>query len=41
MIFKNYHPELEPYLFDYHIASYLGIIQQSLSRIRSNLKKSN
>ncbi len=37
-IFKKNHPELEPYLFDYHIASYLGITQQSLSRIRSNLK---
>ena len=37
-VFKKNHPELEPYLFDYHIASYLGITQQSLSRIRSNLK---
>jgi len=37
-IFKKNYPELETYLFDYHIASYLGITQQSLSRIRSNLK---
>ena len=37
-VFKKNHPELDPYLFDYHIASYLGITQQSLSRIRSNLK---
>ena len=38
VFFKKNHPELDPYLFDYHIASYLGITQQSLSRIRSNLK---
>ena len=37
-VFKKNHPELATYLFDYHIASYLGITQQSLSRIRSNLK---
>ena len=34
--FTTEYPELESVAMNYHIASYLGITQQSLSRIRSN-----
>ena len=36
-ILKQY-PEIEKYALNYHIASYLGITQQSLSRIRASFK---
>ena len=32
--FKKQHPNIEKHALNYHIASYLGITQQSLSRIR-------
>ncbi len=32
--FLNQYPDIEQYIPNYHIASYLGITQQSLSRIR-------
>lgn len=35
--FKKQHPTIEKHALNYHIASYLGITQQSLSRIRSEL----
>lgn len=34
-VFQEEYPEIEKYALNYHIASYLGITQQSLSRIRS------
>ena len=34
-VFLEKYPEIEKYALNYHIASYLGITQQSLSRIRS------
>jgi CRP-like cAMP-binding protein len=34
-VFLKKYPEIEKYALNYHIASYLGITQQSLSRIRS------
>lgn len=34
-IFLEEYPEIEKYALNYHIASYLGVTQQSLSRIRS------
>ncbi len=37
-IFLKQYPEIEKYAQNYHIASYLGITQQSLSRIRSSFK---
>ena len=37
-IFLNQYPEIEKYALNYHIASYLGITQQSLSRIRASYK---
>ncbi len=33
-LFLEQHPDIEQYTPNYHIASYLGITQQSLSRIR-------
>ena len=33
-LFLNQYPDIEQYITNYHIASYLGITQQSLSRIR-------
>ncbi|WP_152286643.1 Crp/Fnr family transcriptional regulator [Flavicella marina] len=39
-LFLNQYPDIEQYAPNYHIASYLGITQQSLSRIRvENSKK--
>lgn len=38
LIFLKDYPHLEKRLNQYHIASYLGITPESLSRIRSNLK---
>lgn len=35
ILFQKNHPTVEKYALNYHIASYLGITQQSLSRIRS------
>ena len=35
VLFLEEYPEIEKYALNYHIASYLGITQQSLSRIRS------
>ena len=37
-LFLKQHPEIEKYAQNYHIASYLGITQQSLSRIRASFK---
>lgn len=37
-IFLKQYPEIEKYALNYHIASYLGITQQSLSRIRASHK---
>ena len=36
--FLEQYPEIEKYALNYHIASYLGITQQSLSRIRASYK---
>lgn len=39
-LFLKQYPDIEQYIPNYHIASYLGITQQSLSRIRvKNIKK--
>ena len=39
-LFLKQYPDIEQYTPNYHIASYLGITQQSLSRIRvKNAKK--
>lgn len=39
-LFLEQYPDIEQYIPNYHIASYLGITQQSLSRIRiENTKK--
>jgi CRP-like cAMP-binding protein len=39
-LFLKQYPDIEQYTPNYHIASYLGITQQSLSRIRvENAKK--
>ena len=35
ILFQKQYPSVEKYALNYHIASYLGITQQSLSRIRS------
>ena len=35
VLFQKQYPSVEKYALNYHIASYLGITQQSLSRIRS------
>ena len=40
-LFVEQHPDIEIHAMNYHIASYLGITQQSLSRIRSKLKIKN
>ena len=37
-LFVEQHPDIEKHAMNYHIASYLGITQQSLSRIRSEIK---
>jgi len=37
-IFLKQYPEIEKYAQNYHIASFLGITQQSLSRIRASFK---
>ena len=37
-LFKKQFPNIEKYALNYHIASYLGITQQSLSRIRASCK---
>lgn len=38
-LFKEQYPDIEQYTPNYHIASYLGITQQSLSRIRVEKSK--
>ena len=38
-LFQIQYPEIEKYALNYHIASYLGITQQSLSRLRSESVK--
>lgn len=37
-LFLEKYPDIEQYTPNYHIASYLGITQQSLSRIRAEIK---
>ena len=37
-LFKKQFPDIEKYALNYHIASYLGITQQSLSRLRGSIK---
>jgi len=37
--FLEDYPNIEERLNNYHIASYLGITPESLSRIRTNLRK--
>jgi CRP-like cAMP-binding protein len=37
-LFKKQFPDIEKYALNYHVASYLGITQQSLSRIRASSK---
>lgn len=39
LAFLKDYPEIERYIKNYHIASYLGITTESLSRIRKNLAK--
>ena len=34
LLFLNQYPDIERHIPNYHIASFLGITQQSLSRIR-------
>ena len=36
-LFQKKYPDIEKYAHNYHIASYLGITQQSLSRIRAEI----
>ena len=38
-LFQIQYPEIEKYALNYHIASYLGITQQSLSRLRAENTK--
>ena len=38
-LFLKKNPQIEKYALNYHIASYLGITQQSLSRIRAEIVK--
>ena len=38
-LFLNQYPDIERNISNYHIASYLGITQQSLSRIRAEIAK--
>ena len=38
-LFLKQYPDIEQYIPNYHIASYLGITQQSLSRIRAEKNK--
>lgn len=38
-LFLTQYPNIEQYVANYHIASYLGITQQSLSRIRAEIAK--
>lgn len=40
-LFLKQYPDIEPYTRNYHIASYLGITQESLSRIRVEKTKNN
>ena len=38
-LFQSQYPEIDKHALNYHIASYLGITQQSLSRIRAEMVK--
>ena len=38
-LFLGQYPDIERYITNYHIASYLGITQQSLSRVRAEIAK--
>ena len=38
-LFLGQYPDIERYIPNYHIASYLGITQQSLSRVRAEIAK--
>lgn len=38
-LFQEKYPDIDKYAHNYHIASYLGITQQSLSRLRSEIVK--
>lgn len=38
-LFLEQYPDIERYIPNYHIASYLGITQQSLSRVRAEIIK--
>lgn len=38
-LFLEQYPDIERYIPNYHIASYLGITQQSLSRVRAEIAK--
>ena len=38
-LFLEQYPDIERYITNYHIASYLGITQQSLSRVRAEIAK--
>ena len=38
-LFIEKYPNIEQYVTNYHIASYLGITQQSLSRVRAEIAK--
>lgn len=39
IFFQEKYPDIEKYAHNYHIASYLGITQQSLSRLRAEIFK--
>tara|TARA_Y100000385_G_C12973311_1_gene585004 strand:+ start:484 stop:1062 length:579 start_codon:yes stop_codon:yes gene_type:complete len=39
IVFQEKYPDIEKYAHNYHIASYLGITQQSLSRLRAEIFK--
>ena len=39
IVFQEKYPDIEKYANNYHIASYLGITQQSLSRLRAEIFK--
>jgi CRP-like cAMP-binding protein len=38
-LFLEQYPDIEKSISNYHIASYLGITQQSLSRVRAEMAK--